>query len=399
MSKTTTSGFGALEAAAKISADADKAKAMIAASRTRMVLGRDARSAFFSMLAMRLRVQRDDTTGTAATDGKRLIYNPSFIAGLTPQELDGVIAHEVMHCAMAHHARRGDRNPRAWNIACDLAINPIIVGAGMKLPAGCLMPGQGQFASMPSGLSAEAYYGLLPKGARDGGGGDDPGACGGVMDAGDPAQQRAAEAEWKVATEAAREAAKQRGDMPGSLTRAIEEANHPTADWRDILRRFVSRSAKNDYTWSPPNRRFVGMGIYLPSQISEELGLVILAVDTSGSIGPQTLAEFASEASAILAAYDCRLRILYHDAAVAGVQEWSSTDGPLVLRPVGGGGTDHRPVFARADEDGDQPTCMICLTDAETRFPDAAPDYPVLWALTQRRAVPFGESCLIGGAA
>ena len=45
---------------------------------------------------------------TMATDGRRLAYNPAFVEKLTATELEGVLAHEVMHCALAHHCRRGD---------------------------------------------------------------------------------------------------------------------------------------------------------------------------------------------------------------------------------------------------------------------------------------------------
>jgi len=41
-----------------------------------------------------------------ATDGVCLFYNPEFVAKLTPPELLGCLAHEVMHPALQHHTRR-----------------------------------------------------------------------------------------------------------------------------------------------------------------------------------------------------------------------------------------------------------------------------------------------------
>ena len=85
----------------------------------------------------------------------------------------------------------------------------------------------------------------------------------------------------------------------------------------------------------------LAQGLYLPGLHSEELGDVVLAVDTSGSIDEQMLGLFAAEANAVLGAYDCTVTVLYHDTEVQKVQTWRSADGPLVLEPVGGGGTSH----------------------------------------------------------
>jgi hypothetical protein len=41
-----------------------------------------------------------------------------------------------MHCAALHHTRREGRDLRRWNIACDHAINPLLVAAGFELPKG-----------------------------------------------------------------------------------------------------------------------------------------------------------------------------------------------------------------------------------------------------------------------
>ncbi len=52
---------------------------------------------------------------------------------------EGVLAHEVLHCALGHQCRRGKRDPGLWNEAADLAINPILLGNGLTLPAGALI--------------------------------------------------------------------------------------------------------------------------------------------------------------------------------------------------------------------------------------------------------------------
>jgi predicted metal-dependent peptidase len=223
---------------------------------------------------------------------------------------------------------------------------------------------------------------------------NDPGRCGGVRDPGDgsPASKSQSEAEWRVAVAQAHQVAKQRGNLPGGLARLVEEVLQPKVDWRDVLREFLSQHAKNDFSWSHPNRRLIHQGIYLPGLRSEELGEVVLAVDTSGSIGQKELSRFAAEAQGILESFDCSLVILYHDAEVLKVQRWRSGDGPLTLEPVGGGGTSHVCVFEHVERLPEQPVCVVCLTDIYTCFPDVPPAIPTLWAVVGSNTAtpPFG---------
>ncbi len=65
---------------------------------------------FFGTLCLRLKLVPDHLP-TKATDGSRIVYNPNFVDELKPAELEGTLAHEVMHCALGHHCRRGERDP------------------------------------------------------------------------------------------------------------------------------------------------------------------------------------------------------------------------------------------------------------------------------------------------
>ena len=400
--------FEVLELAASRQSAEQAAARALSAARVKLILGRDAKSAFFATLALRLNPEPGWDLETMSTDGRVLRYCPKFVQELSSDELVGVLAHEVMHCALAHPHRRGMREHTRWNIACDLAINPILRDSGFVLPSGRLMPGEGDHANLELGHSAEEYYSALANDAPvpesqspDSGTGSgspdsegeagDPGGCGQVIDPGSPADGRQQEAEWQVAVAQARQAASGRGELPGGLGRSVERVLHPPADWRSVLRTFVSMHAKNDYYWVRPNRRFIAQGLYLPGLHSEELGDVVLAVDTSGSIDEKLLGVFSAEVNAVLGAYDCAVTVLYHDNAIQKVQSWHSSDGPLVLEPAGGGGTSHVCVFDWLNQSNLNPACVICLTDLETEFPDSPPAVPVLWAAVGDASAPFGQ--------
>jgi len=187
------------------------------------------------------------------------------------------------------------------------------------------------------------------------------------------------------------------GDLPAGLVRLVEDVIRPRLDWRQLLRRFIEQNAVSDYSWLPPNRRYAHMGLILPSLKNQELPEIVLAIDSSGSVSARALALFCGEVSAILADFDTRITALFSDAQVRQTFTFSRFDLPLRLEPEGGGGTDFRPAFARVEELGLRPACLIYLTDMECdRFP-AAPDYPVLWAAygpdgaDAADAPPFGE--------
>ncbi|MEA4854821.1 MAG: VWA-like domain-containing protein [Solidesulfovibrio sp.] len=235
-----------------------------------------------------------------------------------------------------------------------------------------------------------------PDKARDGA----PGAIAGeVRDhpdlAGDPSEAKARDLAARVRQDVGQSlrAAADMGNLPGNLARHLGELSRPKLPWATLLRRFVLSRAVGDFTWSPPNRRHIHAGLYLPSPRSQTLGDVVLAIDTSGSVGRALLAAFCAELSAILDVCDARLVVYFCDAAASQPVILTRNDPPLSLFPTGGGGTDYRPVFLRVAAEGLRPACLIYLTDLQCdRFPDE-PDYPVLWAAPpgSGNRPPFGE--------
>ncbi len=135
---------------------------------------------FFAALSRRV----DKRVGNIPTAGVRvnpetaqfeMLYNPKFFEGLTDVERTGVLKHEFYHLVFEHVTGRLPEEVKAnpalakkWNFATDLAINSHLHG---QLPEGCLMPGEGPFADLPSGKSAEWYWANLPEN-DDGGSGE-----------------------------------------------------------------------------------------------------------------------------------------------------------------------------------------------------------------------------------
>lgn len=351
--------------------------------RTRLLLD----SPFFGTLALRMELIEDPQAETMVTNGKVIKVNPAWSGGLTEAEIQGVLAHEVLHVANGHCWRRGDRDSEAWNVATDKAINGLLVSAGFTLPKDAL-PGM-------EGSAEELYQRQGEQGQKDRQGNKqgekgqkDPGGCGAVEDA--PDDDKSLQQDWKVAVKAAAEVARRQGELPAGLDRQIKEFIEPSVPWFVLLRDFVERTARNDYSWQVPNRRHLGRGIILPGLVSEELPAVVIAIDTSASISADVLSQFCEETSAVLGAYDTTLHVICCDAKVQSYQEMTRADLPLNIKPKGGGGTSFVPVFEFVEQNGITSACLIYLTDLEGRFPQA-PEYPVLWVCYgTRTTVPFG---------
>jgi predicted metal-dependent peptidase len=408
-------------------------------ARTQLLLNQP----FFGTLCLRLKLVAGELP-TMATDGRRIVYDPAFVEELTAAELEAVLAHEVLHCALGHHCRRGGRDPQLWNEAADLAINPILIGNGFSLPSGALLdpafdnlsaeeiyvrlmersreesspapnqspqpnteagasprqepqpqhsPDSGNSEQIPSNPTHEAVENEVRDQSQD------PGGFGEVWDATDDLGRPVSQAEnsrqqheWNIAAEQALRSAKSCGREPANLVRSLNENRQSKQDWRALLREFVAATSPCDYRWTPPNRRYIASGLYLPSVERAGVGTIVVAVDTSGSIGEEELEQFAGEITAISdEAKPEAIHIVYCDAAVQSVQQFGPCE-PIELEPRGGGGTDFRPVFEWIEANQIAPACLIYLTDLCCHSYPQVPDYPVLWVTDSRRTAPFGET-------
>jgi predicted metal-dependent peptidase len=373
---------------------------------------------FFGSLLFRLKGRECLSIPTMATDGVSLFYNPDFVETLNAATLAGTLAHEVMHPALHHHVRRSGRDPKRWNVACDFAINPLLVDAGLSLPDGVLIDDRFR------GLSAEQIYNLLGSESEteqdsskededDEPGGEDSkdetsgrgnseepsapvteGGIGQVLDAPQPDEDTPTieeqAREWDVAVNQATTVARQAGKVPAGLKRTLEGAAEASVDWREMLRRLWSDTIPADYSWLRPNRRHVWAGLYLPGLICEGVGEIAIAVDCSGSVNGRQLRLFEAEVCSILEGQrPQRVHVLYFDSEVQKAETYEAGQ-PVHLNPVGGGGTEFSPCFDWLDEHGIQPQTLVFLTDLYGSFPDSAPNYPVIWASTGSQKAPFG---------
>ena len=406
------------------------AETKLAAARTRLILDKP----FLGALVLRLPLKVGGAwCRTTATDARTIYYNPQWINDLSASQVQFALAHEALHCALGHFARRGHRVQRKWDLSCDFAINPLLLDEGLKPPP------DAQVLDLYRGMAAEEIYPCIDddldsatfddhvwdgdEGGQGGGqgeqnetqgkGGSNPqeidenaggsnqqkvGAGGTAGDDGNgpPPPLTAKEKEqlqqqWQRHLAAAAQRAREAGKLSGQLSRLTETALAAQVSWRALLAQYLTQAARDDYTWQRPSRR---EGEVIWPSLRSHSGDIHVAIDVSGSVTEEDLAGFLGELNALKGTMPVRITLFACDSDLAADAPWVFEPWDQLRLPrqfAGGGGTTFTPVFDWIAKAGQQPDSLVYFTDAEGEFPAQAPNYPVLWLVKGPASVPFGR--------
>ena len=372
---------------------------------------------FFGNMATRLKLIEKPEIGTAATDGRHLWYAPEFIERLNPKQTEFLLAHEVLHVAFEHMLRRGDRDQQAWNVACDYAINQILVDEGIgETPTGNDAP---LLDEQYRGLSSEQIFDQLSDYQKqlktldvhidlDKGEIKVPNKDGGTTSVPIPkmtdAEKNALKDEIKNSLLQSAKAAQASGagNVPKGLERLINDITSPKLDWRSMLRQTIRSQIKNNYTWMRPSRKMYSTNAVLPGlDVQNELDICV-SIDTSGSISEKMLQDFLGEINGIAEEFDdYKIKIWCFDTEVHSPETFETWDGKEIVnyKPAGYGGTDIGVNWRWMQENDVKPQLLVCFTDGETWDQWGDSDYcETLWVIhtNDRVKPPFGQTVYYG---
>jgi predicted metal-dependent peptidase len=255
--------------------------------------------------------------------------------------------------------------------------------------------------------TTETIYDELPDSPNGGGGANGSGGSGGSGDESDydnglgddimeenltESEIKEIEATAKVEIAQAAQAAKARGKLSGKLAEIVADIINVKTPWYEILERYMNNHIKQDYTWTKPNRRHIGTGIYLPSMATEpSMGELVVQIDVSGSICKRELDYYAGHLSRIVKQCNpTKVHVIYTDTEVVKYVEFDQGQD-VSLEFFSGGGTHMPAGFEWVDKQGINPQVFVCLTDGYTDFGEA-PDYPVVWCISSNVEAPHGEN-------
>jgi predicted metal-dependent peptidase len=350
----------------------------------------------------------------AATDGVRLILNPDTFFKYKLFERVFIVAHEVMHCIADHcgqgwlHQQRGEIGllngkrvpyiPMLANVAQDYIINDTLIKSKIgtfntdwlhDTNAGTW---QDSWVDVYGKLYEDANAKGKIKGVQF-----DVHMAPGTSQGKDPGQanQNRSKSQWQTAVAGAMATARAQGKLPEAMERFMKEMLEPSVTWAEHIRALLARKiGGGSYDWAKPDRRFISRNprIITPARSGYGCNTIVVAIDTSGSIGDKELCQFKAEMSGMLNDLKPRqLIILWCDAKIHHVDYLTDAEELREVKPYGGGGTSFKPPFEWMEKEGINPDSMVYLTDGYGDFPATAPRFPVIWGDIAGNKYPWGE--------
>ena len=357
----------------------------------------------FSGLFMVGKVSVNDKTPTAKTNGLDVTYGRDFVGSLNDKQLGFLILHENMHKAYRHLVvwkALYKRNRWLANAACDYVINLQLKDydpneRDIEFPTDAEGNKIGLIDEKYRGMDAqEVFLKLLEEHGDiqppDGGDGFDEHDWEGAEEMTDKEKEEVA----KEIEDALRQGQILVGKMKGNVSREVQDLLTPKVDWKEALRDFIksTTAGKDQTTWRRLHKRYIGMDIVMPSTFDEKVGPITVAIDTSGSIGHEELAQFLSEVKLICEEVKPeKLDILYWDTEVAGHEVYSDAELANVVdvtEAKGGGGTEPECVPKYMRKHSMTPECLIMLTDGyidDQTSKDWSINSPVMWCIKGNR--------------
>jgi len=365
----------------------------------------------------------DDDSVTAYTDGVNKRYGRKFLQAIckTQEEVNGLILHENLHIGLRHLIHNIDlfrEDRKLGNMAADYVVNDMIVSLKDKTIA--KLPEGGCYDPKYHNMNMREVYRLLKEeqeekqkqGGSGSGEGEPQGEGSGYSfdehdidgegSANDMTPEEAKALEARI-DRAVREGALLAGRLGVELPRAVTDLLTPKVDWREALREFVTSSCKgkDEYTWRKFNRRLLPNDMYLPTVEDESIGEIVVAIDTSGSIGQEQINEFATELVSICEVVTPdAIRILWWDTMVHGEQVFTDnyTNIGQMLKPLGGGGTRVACVSEYINNKKVEAEAVLVFTDG---YVEQSPKWdinaPTLWLVTDNTGwqPPAGKKVIV----
>lgn len=380
--------------------------------------------------------------GCIATNGKYIFYDPVFVLkrfraerGRVPRDY----LHTVLHSVFRHMFIGSLVERRLWNLACDIAVENMILELDihaifvkdeplMKREAASLL-------SSLSGLTAERIYrylldtplseaqlqaleclffadchdvwylpdkyGAMIAEAMQG----EPDASASMDGEGlSGAGTDALEAEWKRIAERLQEDletfSRQQGDRAGSMMQNLRELNRERYDYTAFLKKFavpteVMRVNDDEFDYvfyTYGLEQYKNMPLIEPLEFKDEKRIreFVIAIDTSGSASGELVQAFVQKTYNVLKSaetFSTKINVhiiqcdadIQEDVKITSQEEFDAYIKRMKI--LGLGGTDFRPVFSYVERLMDEKEFtnlkgLIYFTDGMGTFPEKMPPYP-----------------------
>ena len=378
------------------------------------------------------------TAGAGFENGAYVLYfNEDFYNNLPLSQRIGIIIHEALHVVLQHLHRQGERDQKLFNYAADMALNQEIERD--MLPDGAIYPDsfkdpEGQ--SYPDGKTAEFYYNLLKeeqknqeqeKGEQENqddqdgedqdgegeGEGQEGQGSGFQPSNGNPDLTKGSEegtfddhSKWEEMSEDDIEQGKQvmekilenameksRGNAPGFMNQVMELwRKKPVISWKKVLKRYLSsRVGYKENTIKKRDRRQQHRKDLKGKRSRTNAPEVIVAIDTSGSMSDEEIANGLVEINEVCRLTKANLKLLQVDTVIQGLEEYDPKKKTFTRKGCGGTYMGAAAEYLTTEKIH----CDVLVFISDMYIEDIASDKnwqayksPVLWLNTSGTDVP-----------
>jgi predicted metal-dependent peptidase len=346
---------------------------------------------YYGIVYRRPIIWADPRVKTAAMDALGNMYMcKEFVDRLTIDMCVFLLAHEALHFMLRHCDRRGERDPKQWNIAADKVINDMLVfdEVGTPIPEGIYLANARE-------KTADQLY-IDPATAEKGG---QPKSTPGIGDdiievPMDEEQKAQVEAELTQDVLTASKMAKMRGVEPGGLLgELIKDILTKPVPWYDVVLDYMTSTFPDTQDWSRPNKKYWHLGIYMPVvQKKPRLEHALIIFDTSISVTHKECEMYVDHVNVIFDLLPPNMVTLVQGGCeVRHHQSYTIDELPITLEKLHkGGGTSFEPILNWCEEELPPVDICIYFTDLESTTDFEPPSFPVIWASTNRTNNKFG---------
>lgn len=337
-------------------------------SKTEILLGKNA--TFFGTILCSLETVWTERVKTAATNGIKLWINTDWWLTLSMPTRRLVLKHELEHIARLHPIRRGDRNIKIWNQACDAVINQFLIQDGEYIGEVSWFINLPEFRDM----AEEAVYDIMLA---------DPSKYPEVPeDIVEPDPDQAPRVVNNVIRATQQTKMTSDGsDAPAYIQELINKFMQATIPWEVELREWCTALVPGGLTWSRPNRRYSTM--YMPSKNKKNSTLehLMYFLDTSASITDEMVVRFNTEIRYIKEVMNPkRLTLVQFDTDIRQVQIFFEEDGFEVTEVIGRGNTSLSCVKDMIEKTN--PTAVVVFSDLECSvMQKPTNEIPIIWVV------------------
>ena len=366
----------------------------------------------------------DGGNGYVGTDGETIFYHTPFLADLYERDrflVNRLYLHMVLHCLFRHLWRRKDRDPRYWNLACDIAAESVMDGMNiravrMKTPAIRLYIYEELHKTQRVFTAERIYNALLHLKPDDRMLArleseflvDDHNYWYKENNKKKHQQQQKRWEDISNKTQTELETyGREPGKEAGSLLETVKTENRERYQYREFLKRFaVLREEPQidmdsfDYVFYTYGLELYGnMPLIVPQEFREvkKIEQFVIAIDTSMSCKGELIRQFLTETCSILKSSETFFRKMeihliqcdakiQKDDVIHNEEELQRYIDSLSIK--GGGGTDFRPVFEyvadlRQKGQLSELKGLIYFTDGQGTYPRRGPGYDTVFVFAR----------------